>query len=365
MSHQSKRHVLFLDLVRGVAAQAVLVGHAVVIAFPALIGHKNFFYVQSWAVVVFLALSGYLIAGSVKRRLAAGTFTLAGYTKDRFARIFVPLVPLVPIVLIGDRVFLGNPPKTPLINNLNDGPLAIVTNLLMLQDNWVIQGVDRVLGTDLSRRSLGSAAPWWTVGLEWWIYLAFGCLLALILAKTKYRFASVLVGLFALASVIGTTLSGNMLIGAWIVGAALAWWAPQLSSRAWTAIAAVSTAAVIGFLVLEPGSVYRFPVVAGTSVAILAAYRASDWSVLTPAARPIKFVANYSYSLYLIHFPLLIWTAAAAPGLLGIWFVLVSFIGANIVAVLCWAAFEQQFPKVRTWMDRFPAPRGTKAIELR
>lgn len=98
------RHLLFLDLVRGAAAQAVLIGHSVLFAFPVLIGQASFFYVQSWAVVVFLVLSGFLIARSTKRRLDGGTFTLAGYMKDRFARIFVPLLPLIPIILIGDRL---------------------------------------------------------------------------------------------------------------------------------------------------------------------------------------------------------------------------------------------------------------------
>lgn len=357
MPHQTKRHVLFLDLVRGLAAQAVLLGHAVILAFPALIGQAKFFYVQSWAVVVFLALSGYLIAGSVKRRLEAGTFTLSGYLKDRVARIFVPLVPLIPIVLLGDRLFLGNPPKSPYISHVDDGLGAILSNLLMLQDNWVIQVIDRISGIELSRRSLGSAAPWWTVALEWWIYLAFGCLLAVILAKSKYRVAALAIGLFALATAVGTTLSGSMLISAWIVGAVIAWWAPRFSPRAWTTIAVVATCATIGFLMLEPGSVYRFPAVAGTSIAILAAFRASSWDALKRAATPIKFVAGYSYSLYLIHFSVLIWTAAVLPAFRGVWFVLATFALANIIAVLCWAAFERKYLVVRAWFDRLPTSR--------
>jgi peptidoglycan/LPS O-acetylase OafA/YrhL len=352
MTPPPMRHVLFLDLVRGIAAQAVLVGHAVVIGFPALIGLDNFFYIQSWAVVVFLALSGYLIAGSVRRKHVAGTFTLAGYVKDRFARIFVPLAPLVPIVVIGDRMFLGDPPASNYVSNINDGPWAIASNLIMLQDNWVMQVVDRVFNSDLSRRSLGSAAPWWTVALEWWVYLAFGCLFAVILAKTRLSLLSTAVGLFALVSVIGTTLSGNMLIGSWIVGALLGWSVPQLSSRAWRLIALGASAITVGFLILDPGSVYRFPVVAGTSIAILAAYRASAWTVLGPAQRPIKFVADYSYSLYLIHFSVLVWVAALLPDLRGAWFVVIGVVVGNGIAILCWLAFERHFPTIRSKMDR-------------
>lgn len=347
------RHVLYLDLVRGLAAQAVLVGHAVLLGYPALIGREDFFYVQSWAVVVFLALSGYLIAGSVKRHLEKGTFTLSGYVKDRFARIFVPLLPLIPIVLIGDRLFLGTPPVSAFIAKVDNGVGAILTNLFLLQDNWVLQVVDRLFNADLSRRSLGSAAPWWTVALEWWIYLAFACLLALLLNSTKYRALALAVGLFALATTIGTTLSGNMLIGAWIVGAVLAWWSPELPRRSWAVIAAVSASGVVAFLLLLPGGVYSFPVVLGTSLGVLAAYQASTWNALRPARLAITFVAGYSYTLYLIHFPVLIWLAAAVSesDLDGMSFVLAGFLVANVVSILCWAGFERHFPRVRKWLD--------------
>lgn len=73
----------------------VVLGHAILFSFPELIARKDFFYIQSWAVVVFLALSGYLIARSVLRRVENGTFTLSGYIKDRGARILTPLIPLI------------------------------------------------------------------------------------------------------------------------------------------------------------------------------------------------------------------------------------------------------------------------------
>ena len=122
---------------------------------------------------MFLVLSGFLISRSVRRRRDEGTFTLGRYMKDRFARIYVPLIPLIPIVLLGDRVFLGPGLESRFVE-VRHGWFTVASNVLMLQDNWTVQVIDRVFDADLSRRSLGSAAPWWTVALEWWIYVAFG-----------------------------------------------------------------------------------------------------------------------------------------------------------------------------------------------
>lgn len=354
----ARRHLLFLDLVRGLSAMAVLVGHSANIAWG-LGGRPNFFYVQSWAVVVFLALSGFLIGGSVQRRVSKGTFTLAGYMKDRSARILVPYLPLIPIVVLGDRLFLGQPPRSPFVASLNDGWGAIVSNALMLQDNWLVQVVDELFGTDLSRRSLGSAAPWWTVALEWWIYIAFACLFAVVAGLTRHKVSATVAGILALITVMGSSFSGNMLISAWIVGIALAWWDPQLSPRAWRGITVTATGGLLWFLWLKPGAVYSFPVVVATSVMVLAGFKAWSWDVLKPAERPIRFLADYSYSLYLIHFSVLVWLAAMSPGTRGWRFILIGFVLGNVAAIASWALFERHFPTVRRWLDKPPLSRSS------
>ncbi|WP_366941332.1 acyltransferase [uncultured Microbacterium sp.] len=341
------QHLLFLDFVRGVSAFLVVAGHATLFSFPELIGQKNFFYVQSWAVVVFLALSGYLITRSVLRRIQKGTFTLSGYVKDRAARILTPLIPLIPVVVLGDRLFLGVPPTTPYVQHVDDGWGAILSNALLLQDNWVAQVADRVLGADISRRSLGTAAPWWTVALEWWVYIAFGCLLAVLISSTRHKVLAMSAGLFALATVAGTTLSGNALILAWVVGALFAWVDPKLSKTAWAGVAVVSAAALLGFVLLRHNSVYSIPVVTFTAVGIFAAFKAASWDVLVPVHRPVVFVADYSYSLYLIHFPILVWMAALIPTLRGVGFLALGFVLSNAIAIVWWFLFERHHRRVR------------------
>lgn len=352
MTSNSSQHLLFLDLVRGLSAMLVVMGHATVLAFPSLMGRPNFFYVQSWAVVVFLALSGYLIVRSVIRRIDNGTFTLIGYVKDRGARILTPLIPLVPVVVLGDRMFLGNPPTTPYVQNVDVGLGSIVSNIFMLQENWAVQVIDRLLGTDLSHRSLGSAAPWWTVALEWWIYIAFGCLLALVAGLTQHKVVVAVVGLFAVTTVLGSILSGNPLVLAWVVGGLFAWLDPTLSKTAWTVIAVLSVVGIIGILYVKQGAVYSIPVVALTPVAIFAAFRAAKWGVLARVRRPITFIADYSYSLYLIHFSVLVWMAALTPEFRGVGFIVLGSVVSNTVAIAWWFLFERHHRKVRIRLDQ-------------
>ncbi len=91
----------FFDIVRGVSAQMVLVGHALNGCFPAffmveaanglLEARKGLFYAQNLGVLMFFYISGYLVTASVMRRSSRPDYGLQSYLLDRFARIFTPL----------------------------------------------------------------------------------------------------------------------------------------------------------------------------------------------------------------------------------------------------------------------------------
>ncbi len=235
---------------------------------------------------------------------------------------------------------------------MDDGPLAIVSNALMLQDNWLIQVTDRLFDADLSRRALGSAAPWWTVAIEWWIYIAFGCIAALMIRRTQRIAAASIFGGFALVSVLGTSLGGNMLIVAWVIGAALAWWSPDFSASTWRWIAGASILLVVAYLLVLPDGTYTLPVVALTAVAVVASFRSSSWQILQRIAGPIRWLADYSYSLYLIHFSVLVWVVSASPGTPGWAHVAIGVVASNVVAIGCWLAFERHHKAIRAKFPR-------------
>lgn len=84
-----------LDGVRGLAAQVVLVSHALGMAFPRLPGPAADAteWVGRLAVTVFFSLSGFVIATSLSRLIAADrTRFLLPYAVHRLARIWPPLI---------------------------------------------------------------------------------------------------------------------------------------------------------------------------------------------------------------------------------------------------------------------------------
>ena len=84
-----------LHLIRGGAAQAVLVGHGL-----AIFGIKSMPYLQNSAVVVFFILSGFVIPYSsfIKARKYP-SYSFSSYFIDRFSRIYMGFVPALFFVL--------------------------------------------------------------------------------------------------------------------------------------------------------------------------------------------------------------------------------------------------------------------------
>jgi peptidoglycan/LPS O-acetylase OafA/YrhL len=96
-----------MDLVRGISAQFVLIGHLLNILFPEYFlegtapnfaEKPGFFYVQNFGSLVFFVLSGYLISISASEKKKQGQ-RFGGYFADRFARIYTPYIPVLIFVL--------------------------------------------------------------------------------------------------------------------------------------------------------------------------------------------------------------------------------------------------------------------------
>ena len=355
------KHATLLDLARGVSAQLVVIGHLMVMSFPGfwarpMPGHRwgarpELFQVQSYAVVVFLVLSGYVITRSVRGRTRAGRYVFRTYALDRAARILTPLLPAIPLVLVLDRLVLGPTLWSRFVEVRHDAG-SILANVFLLQDNAVIRGMGTVLGADLNRRSLGSAAPWWTVCYEWWIYLAFGGTVALVLwgaGRRAARLALALLTAFAMLSVVGFAAGGNFLGLGWLIGFAYAWWEDRLSARRTLHLVTFASGlALIGItLAISAGSVYSVPVVLGTGLVLMTAHRLWEPAPASRSRAAATFLAKYSYSLYLIHFSVLVWMASVLPHLSGFGLLVPGFIIANVASWIWWWLTEARSPDLR------------------
>ena len=296
---------LALDAVRGIAALVVLLGHAVQhdiysgsIPFPDVIQHQ--------AVVVFFVLSGLVIANSAFERPG----TLADYAVARLARI-IPVATFA--VLFSALAWVVG----------HDAPFGIIDTAPRFNQPDVASVILPMVF--LSESEWGSGplwnAPYWSLVYEVWYYALFGAAFYL----RGWQRVLVLVLLVPLAG-----LRVLLVLPVWLLGVALARWAPvrPLSeARAMLAILAgfalVLAASRLLFVFAPLMDAWASPLtdnlylsryalsdtILGLGVALafiglrtLADQRAAT---LEKYQRPIRWLAECSFTIYLIHWPLL------------------------------------------------------------
>jgi peptidoglycan/LPS O-acetylase OafA/YrhL len=131
------------------------------------------------AVVLFFVLSGALVGGSILRDHKRKKFSWVSYCSKRLARL---LTVLVPALVIGGLIDLGSR------HILASGPAALFGRGSDIEFNlgvknflgnlFFLQGVDRT-----GIPTFGSNAPLWSLSYEFWFYVLFPLLIAVIYAK--------------------------------------------------------------------------------------------------------------------------------------------------------------------------------------
>ena len=205
--------VALLDLLRAMAANLVLFGHMAIV-----FGISESVSLGQIGVSVFFILSGFLIFQSSLLRIQEPWPYFAPYMVDRFARIFTAYVPaLVIVAALNAAIDLGDWGQP----GVSHGPLAFFGNLFLLQDYPIFQLGHRVLGDNVFVRTYNTAEPFWTIPIEFWIYVVFGLgFFGLVARERLGRLVPALLGVVALPVVIWNVAAGggNGLTLVWLVG---------------------------------------------------------------------------------------------------------------------------------------------------
>lgn len=339
---------VWLDLIRALAAIAVVVGHAVQLnvytgAFPFSIA------LQKNAVVVFFVLSGMVIAASVDRdRRTLGQFAIA-----RISRIVPVAWGAIAVSLAVAALDVGLP-GNPIFAEDRDwadlGPALLAA--VFLSESYTTQ--------------FRPNAPYWSLSYEVWFYALFA-------AATYLRGRSRAIWLVLLALLAGPNIL--LLMPAWLIGTLLV--RAPAARRIGLVPACLLVGAAAAALFIVPGFAMRgfallhqyvpwqlgfsLYAITDTLLAIavaggLAGLRTlSGRSVTIPVgAEPaIRWTANMSFSLYLLHWPLLklVHMAGLTAGESTLGFALII---ATVVAVsgAFAAVTEHTRYAVRDWMER-------------
>jgi peptidoglycan/LPS O-acetylase OafA/YrhL len=293
-----------IDLLRFTAALVVVVNHARELLFRDynLSPHTPvslLFYTLAGlgrpAVYVFFALSGYWVGGWALHHLGRGTFSWRAHLVRRLSRLWTVLIPVLVLVAVIDvvgRHLVGGPyyAGSAAYNNVAPGPaghlsvLTAIGNALFLQGRWV--------------HTYGSDGPLWSLGYEFWYYLLFP---AAFLALRRRSVTAL--GIVALAAVAGgeqtllyfpAWLAG---VGAYVVARRRAP-APSPSVILSLGLALVVTCAACQKLGL-PGPVAALADATVCGLFLVASSRAG-------ALRFGTWGASFSYSLYVVHLPVVV-----------------------------------------------------------
>jgi peptidoglycan/LPS O-acetylase OafA/YrhL len=321
----------FLDACRWIGALLVLSVHATnifvnladIMSAPHSAPIYAWWFVVSWelghqAVIGFFVMSGFLVGGAVIAQIRKGKGFLQEYLIHRFARIYMVTVPAIVLTILLDTTGHANfANSAAYASSLLPGHLSadvVIGNLANLQGIWTTW--------------IGTNGPLWSLACEFWYYITFPLLL---LPFARNYSPTLRYGGFALAIglMIALSIPSSFFLpgySLWAMGA-LATLAPRPLIRSrWLALA-IYAAAVIPIRLLVRGPLlehYPWSIQAADTLTTLLFVNlmvtlrfgpTDGWDFLRSKLH--RTFADFSFSLYCIHVPLLLFICAASEQVLG------------------------------------------------
>lgn len=315
-------HFPILDFIRFGAALLVVFGHARSVLLVGIdsVAQPNtmvrgFYLVTGLheeGVVLFFVVSGFLVGGLAWQRMAAGSFDGWSYFLSRFTRIYLVLLPSLLLVAIlsnlGAALFAearlyAERPLFP--SGVRNGwswgqiPCHLLSVQAVLCDAW------------------GANPPLWSLGLEWTFYLIGPLFFAIALQPMsiakRVLLAAAMVGLVVYLQ--HQNAAFIQWFAFWLLGVFSA-----VAEKRWriflfvglAGIAICLAALVLSRTRLLPQGTTHALVAIGLAAG-LACNKVTRWRC---EIRLIDRGARFSYSLYLIHLPVILFAGAAFQSLL-------------------------------------------------
>ncbi len=328
-----------LNTIRAISAQLVVIGHGISFTGVALsLQQPNFPLIQNIAVLIFFILSGCLITYSLLSKQQAASskqYTFKHYFIDRFSRIYTTFIPAIIFVILIDLL-------SKYTNNVAyryDDAFNIKTffgNIFMLQDFPFINFVT----------SFGSARPFWTLAIEWWIYIFVGAVFFIFKKDNISWLNLTFLGFVSLVPLFNLFYGrGNGLFMYWLFGAlVMVLWKIDFLANISTykkTVILFLTLAISAFLVKKTLKEYD-PIFALLlafaillSIDLSSKLRIPKWLSFSSS-----FFASYSYMLYLIHYSIFDFLTIKYGG--GYFVFLSGFVITNIFAAILGYFFDER-----------------------
>lgn len=300
-------HSILISLLRGLAALIVAMAHLRAEMYPAIrevadppLWFQGLVFISGFAhqaVLVFFVISGWLVGGSLLNRLGE-PYAIAAYALDRVTRLWTVLVPTFGVTLliafgIGSIGFedidlsAGNPHSA----------LTFAANLIGLQGIVV--------------PDFGENFPLWSLANETWYYVLFPLLAVAVTTPDKSVRVSCLVAVPLLGAMLPITIVAYFSV--WLLGVAFSRIRIDCGNALrWVCLALAIAAAVYARLSGEPAfemsTLGRDLVCSMLYLALLCSLQfpaPADSRLAKPLGTGGKFFAEFSFSLYVLHVPVI------------------------------------------------------------
>jgi peptidoglycan/LPS O-acetylase OafA/YrhL len=186
---------------------------------------------------------------------------------------------------------------------------------------------------------------------------------------TKLLFVAL--ALVSSSVVLGALINTPGLIVAWALGMGARIMRRRLLSldqRLCAGTAIISAAIAVILLANDNFDFYAPITTIIIGIAFFATYFGiSDFSILDRSRilrAAVDFMSKISYSLYLVHLSVILWTIHEFPEMVGKPAAVGAFLLiSNLLAFLCYLAFEQHYPKVRAMIDSLILHRAENSLK--
>lgn len=343
----------YLDWIRFLAALVVLLTHTrdtVFLEFSELAPESHNIVVAAFfgmtrlgheAVIVFFVLSGFLVGGPAFERAANGSFDAKSYTIDRSVRIFVPLLPAIVLTAIAGLLLQNRPEIWNLVGHV-----------------FSLQGV--VVPVAQHNQ------PLWSLSYEVWFYVIGGTVGYLWLNNGRRAGRIIALVLLTISVVVFTQLKVvNLAI--WVLGAFAYIYRPQKVNR--KHIYPGFGMMVVGVVlrqIAKPNTLFEGGLdgiwygvlIADFLIALGMAFLiANAFSAKTDNGGRVGaiggYLASFSFSLYLIHRPLLLLSPIRDESTVSISGVFAFAVTALIIMLLAYGysrIFETTSPRIKRYV---------------
>lgn len=354
-----KHSLKFLDGLRGLAALYVVVGHARWLLWEGFTGFQSHVTQYAWwdkilayalvafrygheAVLFFFVLSGFVIHLKYAHQWQKGAlipFDWLNYLKRRAKRIYPPF--LLSLGLAGILVMLGKQAGFSIYEAATPYPL-INQNIQPVTDFQTLLGnLAFVMGTYVP--VFGANGPLWSLKYEWWFYMVYP-LLVVLNRRNIYPATVLVVFLFGVSFF---SAYWPMKLIQEVASLLLSWWLGVLLAEifvgrirlSWAYLLCLIPALGLGLLGLGQHTVLNDTFCALGFTGLLAfCFWLQSKGITLFIFEKFKWLGDCSYTLYIIHFPVMVLISGFLIQRNGVlpahfWFVIG---GTMLVVLLAW-----------------------------